>query len=129
MLFFTTLIREIVKDIEDFEGDTAYGRKTLPIVLGVFYTKVIIVVLVSITLGAIIFVYANYLYNEEHISSQITLWYMIVAQIIPFIAFTVKTITAKTKRAYSVASLFMKLVMLFGVLYSLVAGYIFLYTF
>jgi 4-hydroxybenzoate polyprenyltransferase len=31
--FLTTLIRELIKDAEDFEGDSAYGMRTLPIVL------------------------------------------------------------------------------------------------
>ena len=30
--FLTTLTREIIKDIEDFEGDIAYGRNTVPVV-------------------------------------------------------------------------------------------------
>ena len=37
--FLTTLIREIIKDSEDFEGDSAYGMNTLPIVVGTKYTK------------------------------------------------------------------------------------------
>src|SRR5665647_485275 len=32
--FLTNLIREIIKDIEDFEGDIAYGRNTVPVVIG-----------------------------------------------------------------------------------------------
>jgi 4-hydroxybenzoate polyprenyltransferase len=32
--FMTTLAREIIKDIEDYEGDREYGRSTLPVVLG-----------------------------------------------------------------------------------------------
>ena len=32
--FLISLIREIVKDTEDFEGDRAYGMQTLPIIIG-----------------------------------------------------------------------------------------------
>jgi 4-hydroxybenzoate polyprenyltransferase len=122
--FFTTLIREIIKDVEDFEGDTAYGRKTLPIVLGVFYTKIIVISLIAITLAAIIYIYLMYLQGSE-----LTLWYLILAQAIPLVVLIVKIILAKNKKDYSFASLLIKFIMLFGVLYSLVAGYIFLYTF
>lgn len=122
--FFTTLIREIIKDVEDFEGDNAYGRRSLPIVLGVFYTKIIILTLVAITIAALVYIYLLYLQG-----SSLTLWYLIAAQLIPYILLIVKTITAKTKRDYWLASLLVKLIMLFGVLYSLIAAYIFLYTF
>lgn len=37
--FVITLIREIIKDLEDYEGDIEYGCKTMPIVLGVAPTK------------------------------------------------------------------------------------------
>jgi len=122
--FFTTLIREIIKDVEDFEGDNAYGRRSLPIVLGVFYTKIIIIGLITITVAALVYIYIMYLQG-----SQLTFWYLIIAQLIPFIALVIKTITAKNKKDYSLASLLIKFIMLFGILYSLIAGYIFLYTF
>src|SRR3954468_23739848 len=39
--FITTLLREIIKDIEDMEGDKEYGCRTMPIVIGVKATKTI----------------------------------------------------------------------------------------
>lgn len=33
--FLSTLFREMVKDLEDMEGDSQYGLKTLPLVLGI----------------------------------------------------------------------------------------------
>jgi 4-hydroxybenzoate polyprenyltransferase len=38
--FIVTLIREVVKDIEDMEGDAKYGCRTMPIVWGVEFSKV-----------------------------------------------------------------------------------------
>jgi 4-hydroxybenzoate polyprenyltransferase len=35
---FVNLIREIVKDLEDINGDTSQGMKTLAIVLGILKT-------------------------------------------------------------------------------------------
>ena len=37
--FLSTFYREIVKDIEDKDGDAVYGAKTLPIVFGVKIAK------------------------------------------------------------------------------------------
>ncbi|MEZ5057903.1 MAG: geranylgeranylglycerol-phosphate geranylgeranyltransferase [Saprospiraceae bacterium] len=39
--FFSTMYREIVKDIEDMEGDRQYGCRTLPIVAGESFAKAI----------------------------------------------------------------------------------------
>ena len=44
--FITTLTREIIKDIEDFEGDVAYGRNTVPIVIGILSAKIVSVSLI-----------------------------------------------------------------------------------
>ena len=122
--FITTLIREIIKDTEDFEGDSAYGRNTVPILLGLFYTKLIITVLVLITVISIVVVYLKFLQG-----SLITLIYLLVGLIVPFLFLIFKTITAKSKKDYVFASGLLKLTMLFGLLYSLVAAYIFLYTY
>lgn len=40
--FGSTLVREILKDLEDRKGDAQHGCKTLPIVLGIASTKVIL---------------------------------------------------------------------------------------
>lgn len=39
--FFITLVREIIKDLEDLKGDDTFGCRTLPIVYGIRKTKVI----------------------------------------------------------------------------------------
>lgn len=38
--FIITLIREVVKDMEDIEGDRKYGCRTMPIVWGIEFSKV-----------------------------------------------------------------------------------------
>lgn len=40
--FFISLIREIIKDLEDIEGDEKFGCKTLPIAIGAIATKQLI---------------------------------------------------------------------------------------
>jgi 4-hydroxybenzoate polyprenyltransferase len=40
--FFISLIREIIKDMEDIEGDKKFDCKTLPLVIGLRKTKVVI---------------------------------------------------------------------------------------
>jgi 4-hydroxybenzoate polyprenyltransferase len=38
--FIITLVREIVKDLEDMEGDRKYGCRTMPIIWGVDFSKI-----------------------------------------------------------------------------------------
>ena len=40
--FFISLIREIIKDMEDVEGDKKFGCKTLPISIGIRRSKIVI---------------------------------------------------------------------------------------
>lgn len=46
--FLVSLLREVVKDIEDVKGDAAYGCKTLPIVWGIRRTKLFLFAILSI---------------------------------------------------------------------------------
>src|SRR5690606_19798788 len=45
--FFITLIREIIKDMEDLKGDLTFGCQTLPIVWGMRRTKYVIYVILA----------------------------------------------------------------------------------
>ena len=116
--FLTTLIREIVKDVEDFEGDQAFGRQTLPVVIGVRLTKLIIIVILFITIVAIFYVYFVYL------TDKITLLYILITLIIPMFLGIIFTIKAKNKKNYHQLSTLLKVIMLAGILYALVADYI-----
>jgi 4-hydroxybenzoate polyprenyltransferase len=57
--FIISLVREVVKDIEDMEGDAKYGCKTMPIVWGIPAAKVFAGVWLVVLAGAItvVFVY------------------------------------------------------------------------
>lgn len=51
--FLNTLIREIIKDMEDVKGDEIYGCKTLPIVYGIPFTKNILYLIILINLSVL----------------------------------------------------------------------------
>lgn len=118
--FLLTLIREIIKDIEDFEGDNAYGRNTLPIVLGVMNTKIVIITFILLTQFSLIYVYFRFL------KDAITLIYFSIFLIIPLLLLLYKIFVAKEKKDYHFASNLSKAIMFAGILYALVANYLIL---
>ena len=52
--FVISLVREVVKDMEDIEGDRKYGCTTMPIVWGMRVSKVFIAVWIVVLIGVLI---------------------------------------------------------------------------
>lgn len=112
--FLTNLIREIIKDIEDFEGDVAYGRNTIPVVIGILSAKILSICLIIIT---IILLYLTW---HFFINDNITLIYISVAVVLPLFYVIYKLGISTEKKQLHSASSVMKAVMITGVLYSVV---------
>jgi 4-hydroxybenzoate polyprenyltransferase len=112
--FLTNLTREIIKDIEDFEGDAAYGRNTLPIVAGLVTSKIVSVCLVILTIVLL------YLAWYFFINDKITLIYLNAAIVVPLIFVIYKIAISKNREQLHSASTIMKIVMITGILYSVV---------
>ena len=116
--FLTTMIREVVKDTEDFEGDMAYGMKTVPIILGTVWTKILVVALIALTVFTLIFLLLKYILFSVEPADFISLGYFTLFLVLPLLALIVQVIIAKDKQDYHRASSLIKLVMLTGILYS-----------
>lgn len=116
--FMTTLIREIVKDAEDLEGDDAYGMKTVPIVLGTFWTRVLVIILILLTLSALVFLLFRYIFYSVDPPDYISLVYFSVLLLFPMVLLAIQVMIARDKRTYHRASILIKLIMLSGILYS-----------
>lgn len=113
--FLTTLSREVIKDIEDFEGDRTYGRNTVPIVLGLKSARLIVASLNVITVALL------YLLWYFAIRDTITFIYLSIMIVIPLIFVNYKLILSRNNKAgFHIASRYMKIVMLTGILYSVV---------
>jgi 4-hydroxybenzoate polyprenyltransferase len=122
--FMTTLIREIIKDAEDLEGDDAYGMKTVPIVLGTFWTRLFLVALIAVTLFTLLFLLFKYIFFSVDPVDYISLVYFSLFLLIPLILLAIQVMAARDKRAYHRASSLIKLVMLCGIFYSVVVFYL-----
>ncbi|MBL7894751.1 MAG: geranylgeranylglycerol-phosphate geranylgeranyltransferase [Bacteroidia bacterium] len=112
--FLTSLIREIVKDMEDFNGDIQTGGKTMPISWGIITTKVVTFFLIIITLGILSFSILKLWMWQQKTAS----FYLIMTVFIPLLILILQTIRAKTPFQYKVASLLLKFIMLFGVAFT-----------
>lgn len=109
--FIINMIREIVKDIEDIDGDHNAGMNTLPIVLGRDRTNKVVSVLILIPLFGTIYYVATYLYKYD-----VVIGYFLMLIIAPLIYSSIKSFSAKTKKDYHHISSMLKAVMLFGML-------------
>jgi 4-hydroxybenzoate polyprenyltransferase len=112
--FLITLVREIIKDIEDFEGDMAYGRNTVPVVTGILTARIISIFLILVTAGLLYVVWYFFL------NDKITLIYISLAIVLPLLFVVYQLIIGTTKKQLHYSSRIIKLVMIAGVLYSIV---------
>ncbi len=104
--FFVSLIREIIKDMEDLRGDMHFGCRTLPIVWGIRRTKTLIYLVTGLFAATV----ALFLHQ---IGNPVLSRYFLL-MIPPLVYLVVKLYWADTKKAYSRLSLFCKLLMLTG---------------
>ncbi len=116
--FFTTIVREIIKDTEDMRGDEKFKCRTLPIVLGIRKTKEILiwlqVILVGFTLAYCTF-FGALSYSSNKIFG-IFVMYMMLSVIIPMFMVIWLMRTADVKQDFSRLSLIAKLIMITGIL-------------
>lgn len=118
--FLLTLVREIIKDIEDFEGDQVFGRNTLPVFLGKKTARSIAASLLLFTLISLVFLFAKYLnYLPSGNFDYYTLTYFIIGLVIPIFVLLIRLLSAEKKEDYHKASQLNKLIMLFGLLYTI----------
>ena len=110
--FITTLIREIIKDIEDYEGDIEYGRTTLPVSLGIMNTKYIIVMLIF---AELLTLFSSY---YVFINDNYSIWYFIGFITLPFLYLIQILLNAKEKSDYHKASIITKIIMISGLFYT-----------
>jgi len=116
--FLINLIREIIKDMEDFEGDYIFGRQTVPIVWGMNTARWIVAAVVGVTLIPLFYLLMF------HLTDRISFVYVVLFITMPLFLIGFGTFWANNKNQYHTLSTIIKLVMLAGLLYSPIANYI-----
>ncbi len=106
--FFMTLIREIVKDMEDLKGDNTFGCRTLPIIWGIRKTKALLYILLGLLASSVLLLNAWY--------SQLPLSYFLIFLFIPLGLLLLRLIRADTRKDFYWLSQACKIIMLLGVI-------------
>ncbi len=105
--FGSTLVREILKDLEDRKGDSQHGCRTLPIVLGVGSTKLILfgVIISYVAASGVL----AFLINQH-------MFFYLSAAVGPLYIYTLLTLyRADTKNHFKRLSGLSKIIMVIGI--------------
>lgn len=118
--FIINLIREIVKDIEDYEGDKKYLSNTLAVTYGKNKSKYVAIFITLISIMLLLY----YLYIRFMVQDMLSVMYLSFTILLPLIYFSYKLYIAKIKEDYTFLSRLLKIVMLAGISYSGVFYYL-----
>lgn len=116
--FLLTFISEVVKDIEDYEGDLKTGMNTLPIFLGKEKTQKVVFALSFIPLLALLYYLVTNFTTLDYV-----IYYTLGFVVAPMLYFIIKLWQAKTQKNFNHLSAVLKLVMVTGVLSIIVITY------
>lgn len=109
--FLINLIREIVKDLEDVNGDYNQGMNTLPIALGVSRTAKVAFALTIIAVLVLGWYIYEYIFNLTYATI-----YGLIFLISPLIFVAVKLWSAEKQKEFHFLSMLIKWILLFGIL-------------
>lgn len=118
--FVVNFLREIVKDLEDVNGDYNQGMNTLPIALGVKRTTQVVFALSFVPIGILLY-YINKYFIENNL--WISTGYALFTVVAPLIYFSIKIFSAKKKKDFAHLSSILKVILLFGIISIAVVTY------
>jgi len=118
--FLINFIREIVKDIQDVDGDYKAEMQTLPIVFGKERTAKITFGLTIVIILVLIYYIATFLFMHMEV-----VIYFLVAVVGPLIYIAIKLFTAEKKQHFKHISLILKVTMITGMLSMVLYRFIF----
>lgn len=110
--FMVSLIREVIKDMEDVEGDRKFHCRTMPIAWGMIPAKVFAGVWIVVVMGLLVVIMVNALLYKYFLIAL----YIAVAMLTVLYDIFRKLIIAQNPKAFGEISLGVKWVMLLGIL-------------
>ncbi len=110
--FIISLIREVIKDIEDMEGDRKYGCTTMPIVWGINASKVFVAVWIVVLIGVLIILQIYVVGMGWWLSGL----YCILLIVVPLFITLRMLYKANTSKQFHTISTLVKFIMFSGIL-------------
>ncbi|MBE7172711.1 MAG: geranylgeranylglycerol-phosphate geranylgeranyltransferase [Williamsia sp.] len=110
--FIISLVREVVKDVEDVQGDGRYGCTTMPIVWGIPAAKVFSATLLTVLIAALCIVQFYVLQLHRWWSAL----YCVLFILLPLLRILYKLYKANSVQDYHSLSTALKVAMLTGIL-------------
>ena len=110
--YVISLIREVIKDMEDISGDRKYGCTTMPIVWGINASKVFVAVWIIVLIAALVILQLYVLGMGWWLSAS----YCILSIVLPLIIVLMKLYKAEKAADYHQLSSLVKLIMFTGIL-------------
>ncbi len=109
--FLINLLREIIKDIQDINGDHKANMITLPIAIGIDRTLKIVFFISCLPIMAVIYYIVIYLYNYN-----LAVGYFLLFLLGPLLYFSLKLLKPVSNKDLVSLSSLLKIIMFFGVL-------------
>jgi 4-hydroxybenzoate polyprenyltransferase len=118
--FLITFFREIVKDMEDKDGDAKFGAWTMPIVAGNLVSKIVAILALSWLLFQVFILSAGV---DTHTGNEVLFskYYALLFLELPLLVLIIQLLRAKFKTQFHSISTVAKIIMLFGL------GYFFIF--
>jgi 4-hydroxybenzoate polyprenyltransferase len=117
--FIISLIREVIKDMEDVEGDRRYGCRTMPIVWGINASKVYAAVWLIVLIASLLVLQFYVL----PFGWWLSVLYCIVLIIAPLVWILFKLFKASSAKDFHTLSTIVKLAMMTGILSMVFFGF------
>ncbi|MBK5279725.1 MAG: geranylgeranylglycerol-phosphate geranylgeranyltransferase [Bacteroidia bacterium] len=105
--FFMTLMREMIKDMEDLRGDNTFGCRTLPVICGLRKSKIFVYATLFLFVVSVLYI--------NHIYIGLPMYYFIIFLFIPLGWLLARLIRADTIKDFYKLSQFCKVIMLLGI--------------
>ena len=116
--FFLNLLREIVKDIEDIDGDKLVKSKSLPIVMGIERTKFIA------HFNNVILIVLCFYFTQMYPHTYRTYFFNFLMILSPCVIVLIRLTKAKEKYEFNAVSKILKTIMAFGLIYLIILSYV-----
>jgi 4-hydroxybenzoate polyprenyltransferase len=107
----STLIREIIKDMEDVQGDQRMFCSTVPIVIGLKATKVLVAVLTLVLMAAV----ARYQWVKWEENDMLSFFYILASVQVPAGLMLREVVVSTDASGYGKASKLAKVLMIGGI--------------